>query len=179
MPDMIRRILNMLSFKIVHYHSKHKTAYIAALILLSLILTGAGLYQMEFKSGIDNAHPLVNLNEIIKTGGSYLANDYTSAEASVSQTPGADVTAVETTDTGAEETPASSVTDPAEIEIRGTRITYNGSEKTEDAIYAYIEACNRRGTPITIDNRYADYKLFKRIQKFLDDNNIKGYEIKD
>ncbi len=156
-----------------------KKAYVILLLVASLFLMGSAFYQVEFKKGIDNAHPLVSLDEIIRTGGSHLPGDATSAEASDSQAPGADVPAEVTSQAGAALSQTNPVKQDAEIVVRGTGITYNGRSKSEDALYAYLDASKRQGTHVVIDNKYADYKLYSRIQRYLDDNGINDYEFKE
>ncbi len=150
-----------------------KVCAVIICLLMFPMLTGADLLDVGIK-GIGDK-PLVDLSELIKTGGSFMPNDNIydneSDDASDPNVP-ADSEASADTLPGTENS-SDTYVKPLRIKLTGRDIYMDGAKITgEKTIRTRLEYCRKNNIQVEVDDSYAEFYTRKTVYALIDEAGV-------
>ncbi len=150
-----------------------KACAVIICLLMFPVLIGADLFDVGIKDIGDK--PLVDLSELIKTGGSFMPNDNIynteAADASDPSVP-ADSEASADPLPGTENS-ADTYVKPLRIKLTGRDIYIDGAKITgEKTIRTRLEYCRKNNIQVEVDDSYAEFYTRKTVYALIDEAGV-------
>ena len=149
-------------------------------LLMFPVLIGADLLDVEIK-GIGDK-PLVDLSELIKTGGSFMPNDNTSGDESedVSDPDAPEENEASTGTLPETQSTVDTYVKPLRIKLTGRDIYIDGAKITgEKTIRTRLEYCHKNNIQVEVDDSYAEFHTRKMVYGLIDEAGVTPVPYKD
>ncbi len=150
-----------------------KACAVIICLLMFPVLIGADLFDVGIKDIGDK--PLVDLSELIKTGGSFMPNDNIyNTEADDASDPNVPADSEASADPlPGTENSADTYVKPLRIKLTGRDIYIDGAKITgEKTIRTRLEYCRKNNIQVEVDDSYAEFYTRKAVYALIDEAGV-------
>ncbi len=150
-----------------------KACAVIICLLMFPVLIGADLFDVGIKDIGDK--PLVDLSELIKTGGSFMPNDNIyNTEADDASDPNVPADSEASADPlPGTENSADTYVKPLRIKLTGRDIYIDGAKITgEKTIRTRLEYCRKNNIQVEVDDSYAEFYTRKTVYALIDEAGV-------